>query len=86
MEHRIPNEGARESIQGAKGVCSPIGGGTIWTNQYLQSCLGLNHRPKKVWLFNPMHRLMSYQKHIFVSGQNQVQCPHNTGFLHEVFN
>ena len=24
-----PNEGARESIQGAKGVCNPIGGTTI---------------------------------------------------------
>jgi hypothetical protein len=24
-----PNEGARESNQGAKGVCSPIGGSTI---------------------------------------------------------
>jgi hypothetical protein len=26
MDHRAPNEGARESIQGAKGVCNPIGG------------------------------------------------------------
>ena len=34
MEHRAPNEGARESTQGAKGVCNPIGGTTIWTNQY----------------------------------------------------
>jgi hypothetical protein len=25
-EHRVPNEGARESTQGAEGVCSPIGG------------------------------------------------------------
>ena len=24
MEHRAPNEGARESNQGAKGVCNPI--------------------------------------------------------------
>jgi hypothetical protein len=29
MEHRAPNEGARESTQGAKGVCNPIGGTTI---------------------------------------------------------
>jgi hypothetical protein len=29
MEHRAPNEGARESTQGAKGVCIPIGGTTI---------------------------------------------------------
>jgi hypothetical protein len=39
MEHRAPNGGARESTQGAKGVCNPIGG-TIWANQYPQSsCL-----------------------------------------------
>ena len=34
MEHRDRNEEARESTQGAKGVCNPIGGTTIWTNQY----------------------------------------------------
>jgi hypothetical protein len=34
MEHRAPNGGARESTQGAEGVCSPIGRTTIWTNQY----------------------------------------------------
>jgi hypothetical protein len=28
-EHRVCNEGARESTQGAEGVCSPIGGTTI---------------------------------------------------------
>jgi hypothetical protein len=32
MDHRAPN-GARESTQGAKGVCNPIGGTTIRTNQ-----------------------------------------------------
>jgi hypothetical protein len=37
LEHRAPNEGDRESSQGAKGVCSPIRGTTIWTNQYSQS-------------------------------------------------
>ena len=26
MEHRAPKEGAREIIQGAEGVCNPIGG------------------------------------------------------------
>jgi hypothetical protein len=26
MEHGAPNEGVRESTQGAKGVCNPIGG------------------------------------------------------------
>ena len=40
MEHRAPNGGARESIQGAEGVCNTIDGTTIWTNQYPQgSCL-----------------------------------------------
>ena len=29
MEHRVPNEGPRESTQGAEGVCSPIGEPTI---------------------------------------------------------
>jgi hypothetical protein len=29
IEHRAPNGGARENTQGAKGVCSPIGGTTI---------------------------------------------------------
>jgi hypothetical protein len=43
MEHKAPNEGARESTQGAKGVCNPIGGTTIWTNQYHQRwCLYLH--------------------------------------------
>jgi hypothetical protein len=29
MEHRAPKGEARESTQGAEGVCSPIGGTTI---------------------------------------------------------
>jgi hypothetical protein len=29
-----PNEGSRESTQGAKGVCNPVERTTIWTNQY----------------------------------------------------
>jgi hypothetical protein len=29
MEHRASNGGARESTQGAEGVCNPIGGTTI---------------------------------------------------------
>jgi hypothetical protein len=29
MDHRVPNGGARESTQGAKGICNPIGGTTI---------------------------------------------------------
>jgi hypothetical protein len=34
MDHRAPNGGARENTQGAKGICNPIGGTKIWTNQY----------------------------------------------------
>jgi hypothetical protein len=34
MDHRAPNGGARESTQGAKGICNPKGVTTIWTNQY----------------------------------------------------
>ena len=34
MDHQAPNGGARESTQGAGGICNPIGGTTIWTNQY----------------------------------------------------
>jgi hypothetical protein len=29
MDHRAPNGGARESSQGAKGICNPIGGTTV---------------------------------------------------------
>jgi hypothetical protein len=29
IEHKFPNEGAREMTQEAEGVCSPIGGATI---------------------------------------------------------
>jgi hypothetical protein len=32
-EHRVPNERGRESTQGAEGVCIPIGGTRIRTNQ-----------------------------------------------------
>jgi hypothetical protein len=34
MEHRAPNEQARESTQGDKGVYNLIGGTTICSNQY----------------------------------------------------
>ena len=33
-EQWVHNEGARESMQGAEGICSPIGGTTIWNNKY----------------------------------------------------
>ena len=49
MEHRAPNGGARESTQGAEGVCNPIGGTTIWTNQYpgalVSSCICIRRWP-----------------------------------------
>jgi hypothetical protein len=45
-EHRVPSGKARGSTQGAEGVCNPIRRTTMWTNQYLQSSLGLNHQPK----------------------------------------
>jgi hypothetical protein len=34
MDHRAPNGGARESIQGAKEICNPLGATTLGTNQY----------------------------------------------------
>jgi hypothetical protein len=39
--HRAPNGGSRESNQGAKGICNPIGGTTIWTTQYLPELVSL---------------------------------------------
>ena len=41
MDHRAPNGGARENTQGAKGICNPIGGTTIWTTQYPPELLSL---------------------------------------------
>jgi hypothetical protein len=46
-EHKVLNEGGRESTQGAEGVWSPIGGTSMWTNQYSQSSLKLNRQLKK---------------------------------------
>jgi hypothetical protein len=40
------NKGSSERTQGAEQFCSPIGGTTVWTNQYPQSSQGLNHQPK----------------------------------------
>jgi hypothetical protein len=37
------NEGARESTQGAKGVCNPLGRTVIPTNQNSKSSQGLKH-------------------------------------------
>jgi hypothetical protein len=41
MDHRAPNGGARESNQGAKGICNSIGGSTIWTTQYPPELMSL---------------------------------------------
>jgi hypothetical protein len=41
MDPRAPNGGARESKQGAKGIYNPIGGTTIWTNQYPPELMSL---------------------------------------------
>jgi hypothetical protein len=41
MDHRAPDGGARESNQGAKGNCNPIGGTTIWTTQYPPELMSL---------------------------------------------
>ena len=41
MQHRAPNVEARKSTQGAEGVCNPIRGITICTNQYSQCLLSL---------------------------------------------
>jgi hypothetical protein len=51
MDHRAPNGGARESIQGAKEICNPIGGTTLGTNQYPgaleSSCICIKRWPSQ---------------------------------------
>jgi hypothetical protein len=42
MDHRAPNGGARESTQGAKEICNPIGGTTILPNQYSPELMSLS--------------------------------------------
>jgi hypothetical protein len=59
MDHRAPNGGARESTQGAKGICNPIGGTTIWTNQYPgardSSCICIKRWPNRPSLEREAH-------------------------------
>jgi hypothetical protein len=59
MEHRAPNGGARESTQGTKGICNPIGGTTLWTNQYpgalVSSCLCIKRWPSRPSLERDAH-------------------------------
>jgi hypothetical protein len=55
MDHRAPNGGAGGSTQGAGGICNPIGGTTIWTNQYppppsrahVSSCICIRRWPSR---------------------------------------
>jgi hypothetical protein len=59
MDHRAPNGGARESSQGAKGICNPIGGTTLWTNQYPgaldSSCICIKRWPSRPSLEREAH-------------------------------
>jgi hypothetical protein len=41
MDHRAPSGGARESTEGAKGICNPIGETTIRINQYPSELVSL---------------------------------------------
>jgi hypothetical protein len=58
MDHRAPNGGARESIQGAKGICNPVGA-TLWTNQYPgaldSSCICIKRWPSRPSLEREAH-------------------------------
>jgi hypothetical protein len=58
-DHRAPNVGARESNQGAKGNCNPIGGTTLWTNQYprvlVSSCICIKRWPSRPSLQREAH-------------------------------
>ena len=47
-KHRVPNGGAINRIQGAEGVCSPLGEKTVWTNPYPHSSQGLNHQSTSI--------------------------------------
>jgi hypothetical protein len=59
MDHRAPNGGARESSQGAKGICNPIDGTTLRTNQYPgaldSSCICIKRWPSRPSLEREAH-------------------------------
>ena len=59
MDHRGPNGGSRESIQGAKEICNPNGGTTSWTNQYPRaldsSCICIKRWPSRPSLEREAH-------------------------------
>jgi hypothetical protein len=58
-DHRAPNGGAREITQGAKGICNPIGGTTLWTNQYPgaldSNCICIKRWPSRPSLEREAH-------------------------------
>jgi hypothetical protein len=56
-QHRVYNEGSRERTQGAEGVCSSIGGTTIWTNQYPRELPGTKPPTKENTWSNPWLQL-----------------------------
>ena len=60
-EARDPNGGVKGRIEGAEGVCNPIGGTTISTNQMSQSSQGLNHY-QRVHVEEPMAQLHMKQR------------------------
>jgi hypothetical protein len=53
------NGGARENTQGAKGIFNPIGGTTLWTNQYPwaldSSCICIKRWPSRPSLEREAH-------------------------------
>jgi hypothetical protein len=59
MDHGAPNGGARESTQGAKEICNPGSGTTIWTNQYPgaldSSCICIKRWPSRPSLEREAH-------------------------------
>jgi hypothetical protein len=59
MDHRAPSGGARESSQRAKGICNPIGGTTLRTNQYPgaldSSCICIKRWPSRPSLEREAH-------------------------------
>jgi hypothetical protein len=58
-KNRAPNGGARESTQGGNGICNPIGGTTLWTNQYPRaldsSCIFIKRWPSRPSLEREAH-------------------------------
>jgi hypothetical protein len=59
LKERNHIDRARESTQGAKGICNPIGGTTLWTNQYPgaldSSCICIKRSPSRPSLEREAH-------------------------------